>query len=380
MADAHEFFFHHIYMTLLQKYAYLLVNYSLSIQAGDKLFIQTTTLAEPLVKEIYREALRAGAAVIETDFIFRERTRILLTEGNEMQLQTISPLYKFAMETFDAYLHIRAPFNLKEDSNIDGTRAKIRSAAVSPIHDIYMQRTGTRALKRNLCQYPTDAAAQEAGMSLEEYTDFVFHACKLFDDNPIQSWLEVRAQQQHIVDYLNTKETVRYVNKNSGTDIKFNTKGRVWINSDGQTNMPSGEVYTSPVEDTINGKIRFTHTGVYGGSEVEGVTLWVKNGIIEKWDATRGKDFLDRIFNIEGARQFGEAAIGTNSAIQRITKNILFDEKIGGTVHMAIGQSYEQCGGKNKSSVHWDMITDMTDGGKIFADGKLIYQNGLFLI
>ena len=365
---------------MLQKYAYLLVNYSLSIKPGDKLFIQTTTLAEPLVTEIYREALRAGAAIVETDFIFRDRTRILLTEANETQLQNISPLYKLAMETFDAYLHIRAPFNLREDNNIDSTRAKIRSTAMTPIHDIYMMRTGTRALKRNLCQYPTDAAAQEAGMSLEEYTDFVFRACKLFDEDPIKSWLEVHAQQQKAVDFFNTKENIRYLNKNSGTDIKFSTKGRLWINSDGQTNMPSGEIYTSPVEDSVNGKIKFTHTGIYGGVEVEGVTLWVKNGIIEKWEAARGKDFLDHIFSIEGARQFGEAAIGTNKGIQRITKNILFDEKIGGTIHMAIGQSYEQCGGKNKSSVHWDMITDMTNGGKIFADDKLIYQNGLFLI
>ena len=365
---------------MLQKYANLLVNYSLSIKPGDKLFIQTTTLAEPLVKEIYREAIRVGAALIETDLIFRERTRILLTEGNEEQLQNISPLYKLAMETFDAYLHIRAPFNAREDNNIDSEKAKVRNTALEPVHQTYMERTGTRALKRNLCQYPTDAAAQEAGMSLEEYTHFVFNACKLFEPNPTQAWLDLREKQQHIVDYLNTKENVRYVNEISGTDIHFNTKGRTWINSDGQTNMPSGEVYTSPMEDSVNGKIRFTLTGIYGGVEVEGVTLWVKNGVVEKWDATRGKDYLDHIFSIEGARQFGEAAIGTNTDIKRITKNILFDEKIGGTVHMAIGQSYQQCGGKNQSSVHWDMITDMTNGGKIFADGNLMYENGVFLI
>lgn len=365
---------------MLQKYAHLLVNYSLCIKPGDKLFIQTTTLAEPLVKEIYREAIRAGAALVETDLIFRERTRIFLTEANEVQLQTVSLLYKLAMETFDAYLHIRAPFNSSEDKNIDAAKAKIRNIALSPIHQTYIERTGTRALKRNLCQYPTDAAAQDAGMSLEEYTHFVFNACKLFEPDSTQAWLDLRAQQQHIVDYLNTKESVRYVNENSGTDIYFNTKGRTWINSDGQTNMPSGEVYTSPVEDSVNGKIHFTLNSIYGGVEVEGVTLWVKNGIVEKWDAIRGKDFLDNIFSIEGARQFGEAAIGTNTGIGRITKNILFDEKIGGTVHMAIGQSYQQCGGKNQSSVHWDMITDMTNGGKIFADGTLMYENGVFLI
>jgi aminopeptidase len=213
-------------------------------------------------------------------------------------------------------------------------------------------------------------------MSLEEYQQFVFGACNLFDEDPTQSWLNRRADQQEIVDLLNGRETVRY--RGEGIDISFSTKGRTWINSDGQTNMPSGEVYTSPVEDSVNGTIHFSYPGLYGGHEVEGVTLWVKDGYIEKWEATRGKDFLDQIFSRKGTRRFGEAAVGTNYNINRMTKNILFDEKIGGTVHMAIGQSYLQCGGKNESSVHWDMITDMTKGGEIFADGEKIYQDGHF--
>ena len=363
---------------ILKKYAKLLVNYCLDIKEGDRLFIQTTTLAEPLVREVYREALRAGASLVETDFIFRERSRIFLSEANEAQLKTISPFYKTAMSEFEAYLHIRAPFNLREDANTEGSKSKIRSEATSEINKIYFERTATRALKRNLCQYPTDASAQEAGMSLEEYQHFVFNACKLYEPDPEAAWLEVRKSQQHIVDHLNNCQSVRYVAEK--TDITFSTEGRIWMNSDGQTNMPSGEVYTSPVENAVNGVVHFSYPCLYGGHEVEGVTLWVKDGYIERWEARRGQDYLDKIFKIEGTRRFGEAAIGTNYNINKITKNILFDEKIGGSIHMAIGQSYLQTGGKNQSTVHWDMITDMTQGGEIIADGEVIYRNGLFLI
>jgi len=143
--------------------------------------------------------------------------------------------------------------------------------------------------------------------------------------------------------------------------------------------MPSGEVYTSPVEDSVNGVVNFSYPAVYMGQEVENVTLWVKNGLINKWEADRGQDFLDRIFEMDGTRRFGEAAIGTNYDINRFTKNILFDEKIGGTVHMAIGQSYLQAGGKNQSAIHWDMIGNMKNGGEIFANDEKIYDSGNFL-
>jgi aminopeptidase len=376
-------------MNILSKYAHLLVNYCLEIKEGEKLFIQTTTLAEPLVKEVYREALRAGAAVVETDLIFREKSRTFMTEANEEQLKSISPFYKMAMETFDAYLHIRAPFNLREDANVaskhdnlNGNSAKIRGEAMKAVSNTYFERTAKRGqiggMKRNLCQFPTDAAAQEAGMCLSDYEHFVFNACKLYEDNPTEAWLEVRRSQQRIVDHLNRCQSVRYVGENM--DISFSTDGRIWMNSDGQTNMPSGEVYTSPVEDSVNGQVHFSYPCLYNGHEVEGVTLWVKDGYIEKWEARQGKDFLDKIFDIEGTRRFGEAAIGTNYGINRMTKNILFDEKIGGTIHMAIGQSYLQTGGKNQSSVHWDLITDMTKGGEIWADGELIYKNGHFTL
>jgi len=358
------------------KYAHLLVNYCLEIQRGDHFYLKSTTLAEPLVREVYRAAVRAGANV-EVDLAFRGRDRIFMEEATGQQLEYISPTYHKAMHEFDAYLFIRAPFNLRGDASADPEKVKITKKAGAAINQAYFARTATRELRRSLCQYPTMAAAQNAGMSLEAYEQFVFNACKLNAPDPIAAWLEVREFQKQIVDVLNKAEKIRY--KGEGIDISFSTKGRTWINSDGQTNMPSGEVYTSPVEDSVNGVVNFSYPAVYMGHEVENVTLWVKDGHIEQWEAKRGQDFLDRIFAIEGTRRFGEAAIGTNYDINRFTKNILFDEKIGGTIHMAIGQSYLQAGGKNKSSIHWDMIGNMKNGGEIFANDEKIYDSGKFL-
>lgn len=362
--------------TILNKYAKLLVNYCVSLKPGERLYVKTSTLAEPLVREVYREALKAGGTM-EVDFSFREKGRIFYAEASGEQLNYVSPFFKHAIEEFDAYIHIRAPYNLREDQNVDGEKVKIHKKANQPLNKKYFERTGSLDLKRNLCQYPTQASAQNAGLSLEEYEQFVFGACNLFDEDPIQAWKDRSKWQQEIVDTLNGKEKVHY--KGDGIDISFSTKGRTWINSDGQTNMPSGEVYTSPVEDSVNGVIRFSLPGLYMGNEVENVTLYVKDGFIEKWEATRGKDFLDHVFQIPGTRRFGEAAVGTNYNINQLTKNILFDEKIGGTVHMAIGQSYLQCGGKNESAVHWDMITDMENGGAIYVDDEKVYENGKFL-
>ena len=361
--------------TYESRYARLLIDYCVELKAGERLFISTTTLAEPLVRELHREALKRGAHV-EVDLEWEGRDRIFYDEANSDQLAYIGVQKQVAFETFDAYLAIRAPFNLREMQGVNPDKTKRRGEAMHELTQTYFRRTGTRELRRNLCQYPTNAAAQNAGMSLEEYRAFVFDACKLNEPDPTAAWLEVRARQQAVTDRLNAATTIRY--RSDAMDISFSTAGRRWINSDGQTNMPSGEVYTSPVEDSVEGKVHFDFPAVYQGHEVEGVTLWVEKGEVVKWEAKRGKDFLDQIFSLPGTRRFGEAAIGTNYSIDRFSRNILFDEKIGGTIHMAIGQSYQQAGGKNESSVHWDMIADMKKSGEIFADGQLIYKNGFF--
>ena len=358
------------------RYAQLLLDYCVELTAGDKLYVSSTTLAEPLIREIHREALRRGAHV-EVDLAWDGRGRTFLDEANDQQLAYISPLQQTAFETFDAFLAIRAPFNLRDMAGVDPEQRRKRGEATKALNQTYFRRTGTRELRRNLCQYPTQAAAQNAGMSLDAYRAFVFGACKLDAPDPRAAWLRVREQQQAVTDRLNAAKHIRY--RGADIDIAFSVEGRTWINSDGQTNMPSGEVYTSPVEDSVEGTIRFDYPAVYQGHEVEDVTLTVERGEVVKWEARRGQDFLDEVFARPGTRRFGEAAIGTNYSIDRFTRNILFDEKIGGTVHMAIGQSYAQAGGKNESPVHWDMIAGMRDGGEILADGEVIYRDGAFL-
>ena len=362
--------------SIIERYAHLLVHYCLEVQPGDRVLVKTTTLAEPLVRAIYRYVLQAGA-VMDVQFDFREKSRLLFTEGSEAALAHISPLYRAAIEEYDCFLYIRAPYNSYDEQGHDADKMKRYQESMADLSRIYTQRTATRELRRSLCQFPTQAAAQNAGMSLEQYEDFVYGACKLFDEDPVESWKALGRRQQAIVDFLNQREHIHYLAE--GVDIQFSTKGRTWINSDGKTNMPSGEVYTSPVEDSVQGHIHFTYPGLYQGRMVEDVVLHVKNGYIEQWEASRGRDFLDEIFQTPGARRFGEAAIGTNYDINQLTRNILFDEKIGGTVHLAIGQSYLQAGGKNTSAVHWDMITDMQKSGAIFADGEKIYEQGHFL-
>ncbi|MBP9194913.1 MAG: aminopeptidase [Saprospiraceae bacterium] len=358
------------------KYARLLLNYCLSIKEGDKVLVSTTFLAEPLARELYKEACSLGAQ-IEFSFGFEGMGALYMQHAKDSLLDCVSPFQDLAIKTFDAYLVIRAPYNVKEDQDFDPQRQKRKLAAGAELNTIYFDRTGSGAMRRNLCQFPTLAAAQEAEMSLEEYTAFIMHACKLDADDAIMAWTALGAGQQHLVDYLNRCSTITY--RNAKSDISFSVKDRIWINSDGKANMPSGEVYTGPIEDSVNGHIHFDVPSIYQGKEVKGITLEVKDGWVVSWQAEQGADLLDRIFDIEGARRFGEVAVGTNYDITRSTKNILFDEKIGGTIHMAIGQSYKQTGGLNQSAIHWDMIADMKEG-EIIADGNRIYDKGVFII
>ncbi len=358
------------------RYAQLLVDYCLELTPGDRLLVSTTTLAIPLVREVHRVAMERGAHV-EVDLAWDGRGRTFLETASDEQLAYVGAQKKVAFETFEAYLAIKAPFNLRSMAGAPAGKKAIRAAALADLNQTYFRRTGTRELRRSLCQYPVQASAQEAGMSLADYRAFVFGACKLDAADPREAWLQVRARQQAITDRMNASTRFRY--RNAASDISFTTEGRTWINSDGQTNMPSGEIYTSPVEDSVEGVIHFDYPAVREGHTVEGVTLWVKAGEVQRWEAKRGQEYLDHVFSLPGTRRFGEAAIGTNYDIDRLTRNMLFDEKIGGTVHMAIGQSYRQCGGKNESSVHWDLLAGMRNGGEVYADGECVYRDGRFL-
>ncbi len=360
---------------MLEKYAKLLAEYCLYVKKGERFLIRSTSLATPLLQPLYKEILlRGGFAEFQISF---ENQAKLFYDNADAQLDHQPELYTHAISHFDGVLNIIAPFNLNETAGCSSDKKKRHQEAIKDVKKAFMTRSAEGKLKWSLCVFPTESAAKQCDMTLEEYQDFVFNACYLNQENPIDAWKELGAMQQGIVDYLNTCKKIHY--KAPHVDISFLTEGRIWMNSDGKRNMPSGEVFTSPVENSVNGTITFTCPTIYGGQDVENITLTVKNGIIQTWKAEIGQDVLDRVFSIEGTRQFGEVAVGTNMNIQRVTKNILFDEKIGGTIHMAIGASYPETGGKNESSVHWDMITDMSQG-EIFADGVLIYKNGRFTI
>lgn len=358
-------------------YSKLLLDYCLRIEPGNKLYIQTSTLALPLVQVLYKEVLERKAIPV-VSMSFEQQEEIQSSYAHEAFIQYINPEYKQAIEEFDAYLFIRAPFETTGETRMSKAMQNLRRQVMAEINQKYAQRTGNYEMRRNLCQYPTTAGAKDAFMELEEFDHFVSNACFLNTADPGQSWKELGEAQQHYVEYLNKVETMTYINSRS--EISFSIKGRNWINSDGKSNMPSGEIFTSPVEDSVNGHIYFDYPFLYQRQLVQGVSLEVKDGLIQSGEAEQGNPTLQELLEIPGARYFGEVAVGLNSNITRSTTNILFDEKMAGTVHMAIGQSYFQCGGKNESAVHLDMIADMKSSGQILADGQLIYDHGRFQI
>ena len=364
-------------MNIYEKYANLLINYSLKLKKGDRLLINSTYLAEPLLKEVYKCAIAAGANP-EFKIGIHGMQKIFYDNASNEQLKYVSELYRHAVENFEAILTINAPFNLKDLQNVSSEKKKTVNIAGASLSKRFMQRSAEGSLKWSYCEFPTDAGAQEASMSSDEYQNFVFGACFLYDDDPCGKWNELKNNQQKWVDYLTKTKKLRFVNKDS--DISCSVENRVWINSSGDANMPSGEVFTAPVEDSVDGKIRFSYPGIFMGQEIEDITLNVKNGEVVSWSAKKGAELLDQLFDIAGARRFGEVAIGTNYGIKKFIKNMLFDEKIGGTIHMAVGAAYPHTKGVNESCIHWDLLADMSDGGEIYADGVLIYKNGKFII
>ncbi|NBV41306.1 aminopeptidase [bacterium] len=361
---------------MLRSYARLLVEYCLKVRTGNRILIRTSPEAVPLVDEIYCAVLGAGG-IPEVSITTSEMERHLIGSGNETQMEMCGLLYQQAVDSFDGILTISAPDNTKALSGLDSGKRSLYLAVKAPLKQRFMQRSGAGDLRWTLCVYPTPALAQDAGMSNAEYEAFVYGACGLDLPDPLRYWQMISETQQCYVDRLNNASTIRY--QSNGMDIQFSTKGRKWINSDGQRNMPSGEVFTSPVEDSVNGYVTFDFPIIYMSQEIEGARFDVENGEIKRWSATRGAEVLDQLMTVPGARRFGEAAIGTNYGIKRHTKNILFDEKIGGTIHMAIGASYPETGGKNESSVHLDFIADMRHGSLITADGEVIYRDGYFI-
>jgi aminopeptidase len=263
-------------------------------------------------------------------------------------------------------------------SNIDPAKTRVRADARKEISDIFHQRAAEGKLRWTGLTYPANGEAQEAAMSLPEFEDFVYASCFVDKKDPIAEWRKIGKEQDRICKFLNQKDKVRIVGED--TDLTLSVKGRKWINCCGLLNMPDGEVGASPIENSANGTVRFTYPAIYDGREVEDISLTFKNGKVIKASAAKGEDLLKEILKVKNADRLGETAIGTNYGITKFTKNIGFDEKMGGTIHMALGASYPESGGLNKSGIHWDILKDMKKDGEIYADKELFYKNGKFLI
>ena len=358
--------------------AEILIDYSLGIKPGQKLLLRGSTLAAPLFREAYRKALRAGA-LVTTQISLPGMEKIFYDEANEEQLADIHPLYQLAAETFDAFLAIEGIANTREGTGYDPKKQAKVGEANQPIRDKFVGRAAEGKLKWCVTIYPTNAYAQDADMSLEDYTEFVFGACLPDAKDPIGFWKKMESRQSRLIEYLNKVKQIHLVA--ADTDLTLSVENRKWINCAGRENFLDGEVFTGPIESETEGHVRFTYPAVYLGNEVINAQLWFEKGRVVKAKADKGEEFLlDMLDRDDGARTLGEFAIGTNPGITQFTRNTLFDEKIQGTVHMALGMSYPESGGTNDSQVHWDMVCDMRQGGKLYADGDLLYENGEFKI
>ena len=366
----------------VQKFAKVLVEHSTCIVPGDRVLIEGTTAAEPLVRELYIQILEKGGhphpMISFPGMVPFIQDDLYLTYAKEMQLDFVPTFYKLAYDQFESRIRIHSATNTRATTRIDPVKAQRRGKATSTITESQMRRGAEGAFKWVTTLFPTDAYAQDAGMSLKEYEDFVFNAVHAHEDDPIAYWNSTAAGQQKAIDFLANKNQI--VMRGPNVDLTLSIKGRKFMNSTGIFNMPDGEIFTGPVEDSVNGWVKFTYPAIYGGVAVEGAELTFVRGRVEQARAEKNQDYLIKMLESDsGSRFLGEYAIGTNFDINKFTGNILFDEKIGGTFHMALGAGYPETGSHNKSAIHWDMICDLRTDSEILVDGELFYKNGEFV-
>lgn len=362
----------------ISKLADILVNYSTEVKPGDKVAIRGDLLALPLLNEVLRYTLRAGGLptiVLDSD----EFMETFFSEAGPAQLKYVTPVEKIVNEDMDVIIFARASENTRALTGVQPDKQAAYQTALRPWREMRMDRSAEGNLRWVLTQFPCSAYAQEADMSLEEYENFVYGATFADQEDPVKHWLDIAEMQQRLVDWLAGKDKV--VVRGPNVELDLSIKGRTFINSAGKRNMPSGEIYTGPVETSVNGWVKFTYPAVREGREVEGVEFTFKDGKVATAKAKKNEAYLhSQLASDKGASYLGEFAVGTNYGIQRFTKNILFDEKIAGTIHMAVGAGYPDTGSKNRSAVHWDFICDMRTDSEIHVDGELFYKDGAFTV
>jgi len=366
----------------LAKLARVLVRYSTGVRRGDRVVIRGSTVAAPLAAELYREVLAAGGfpwVRLVPDAL----SEIFFRHAREEHLTTLNPIEKAVIKEANVSIGIWAGTNTKALSRVDPAKQAKLSRTSKPLLEEQMKRSALppdnpRHLRWTGTLLPNSSSAQDAEMGLLDYEEFVYRAGKLNLGDPVAAWKKLGEAQQRLADRLARGKEL-HITTPQGTDIRFGIAGRHWINCDGKHNFPDGEVFTGPIEDATEGIVRYSFPAVHGGREVRDVVLRFKAGKVVDASASHNEEFLARMLDLDkGARVLGELALGTNYSIKEYTRNTLFDEKIGGTFHAAVGAAYPESGGKNKSGLHWDMVCDLRKGGIVRLDGEVISRNGRF--
>ena len=357
---------------LIERWANLLVDYCLRVEAGETILIGSELAARPLVEACFRAVVDRGAyPIVRVDL--PGLGEYLVRHGNDDQLRHLAPTSVREAEVVDGRIRIAAETNTRSMSAVDPARQAIVDRARFPLRDLMSRKRWV------LTQFPTEAYANDARMPLPEYESYVASAMFLKQADPVAAWQDLGRRQSGLVEFMTGVSEVRI--EAEGTDMTLNVAGRTWINSDGRRNMPSGEIFTGPVETSARGYLRCSFPVCRGGREVGGITLEFRDGRVVQASADEGEAYLHSMLDLDpGARLLGELGLGLNSGIDRFTGSILYDEKIGGTIHLALGNSYPETGGINKSALHWDLIVDLRSGGQITADGQVVMHDGQWLV
>ena len=358
--------------------ARILVGYSTKVGEGDTCLIGGPVAAEPLIEAVYEEVLAAGGYPVLA-MSFDGQPESFFGGASDDQLEWISPLERWGAEEADCRIAIGADTNTRALSGVPPERQTKRQAATRTLIERVMKRSADGEHRWVYTIYPTAAYASDAEMSLRDFEDFYFGACLADTDDPVKAWEKASEETRRLAEHVTGHSEVRITAP--GTDITLGVEGRKFIPCFGDRNMPDGEFFTGPVEDSVEGEVSFDLPAMVSGREVSGVRFRFEGGRIVDASAERGEDFLIELIDTDdGARRLGELGIGTNYRIDRGTRDVLLDEKIGGTVHMAVGASYPESGGKNESAVHTDLVCDLRRGGRIEVDGETIQADGRFTV
>jgi aminopeptidase len=365
-------------MALFERWANVLVHYSTGVKPGDRVVIRGGVAAEPLLRAIYRETIRAGGFPVLWPS-FPEWAGDLLTEGNDDQLRWVSPIETYSVAAADVLIRVEAETNGRLPSTVKPEQQRIVQEGRRPVGQTMVGRAARGELRWSLTMFPTPAYAQDADMATSEFADLLMRMCFLDRDDPVAEWTKLHDQQQRLIDWLASRSEIHITGPD--TDLRMSVAGRSWINSDGKRNFPSGEVFSAPIEDSAEGYVRFSFPVVNMGREIADIRLRFSGGKVVEASAGKNEEALIAALDTDaGSRYLGEIAFGTNFGLTRFTKRILLDEKIGGTVHMALGNGYPDCGSTNESAIHWDLISDIRQGGRVTVDGEDFLVNGRYLL